>query len=42
MLANSTRRGDLVIDPFAGCGSTLVAAHLMGRRVAAIELEPKF
>ena len=42
MLANSTRRDDLVLDPFAGSGSTIVAAHLMGRRVAAIELEPRF
>ncbi len=42
MLGNSTRRGGLVLDPFAGSGSTIVAAHLMGRRVAAIELEPRF
>lgn len=42
MLSNSTRRGDLVLEPFSGSGSTLVAAHLMGRRVAAIEVEPRF
>jgi len=42
MLANSTRRGDLVLEPFAGSGSTIVAAELMGRRVAAIEIEPRF
>lgn len=42
MLANSTKRGDLILEPFAGSGSTIVAAHLLGRRVAAIELEPKF
>jgi DNA modification methylase len=42
MLANSTRRGDVVLDPFAGSGSTMVACELMGRRAALIELEPRF
>jgi DNA modification methylase len=42
MLANSTRRGDVVLDPFAGSGSTMVACEMMGRRAALIELEPRF
>ncbi|HAL27185.1 MAG TPA: DNA modification methylase, partial [Chloroflexi bacterium] len=42
MLANSTRRGDMVLDPFAGSGSTLVGCELLGRRAALIEFEPRF
>jgi DNA modification methylase len=37
-----TEPGDIVIDPFAGAGSTLVACELTGRRCFALELEPKY
>jgi DNA modification methylase len=37
-----SRPGDLVCDPFAGSGSTLVAAALTGRRYLGIELEAKY
>jgi DNA modification methylase len=41
-IRNSSRRGDLVLDPFGGSGSTLIACEKAGRRAAVVELEPKY
>ncbi|SAI73141.1 site-specific DNA-methyltransferase [Bordetella ansorpii] len=37
-----TQPGDIVLDPFAGSGSTCVAAHQCGRRYVGIELERRY
>lgn len=42
MLANSVRPGGLVFDPFAGSGSTLIAAHIHGADGRVVELDPRY
>jgi DNA modification methylase len=41
-IRNSSRRGDLVLDPFGGSGSTLIACEKAARRAAVMELDPKY
>jgi len=39
MIANSTKPTDIVYDPFCGSGTTLVAAHQLGRIGYGVELD---
>jgi DNA modification methylase len=41
-LRNSTRPDDVVYEPFAGSGTTLIAAEQLGRRCDAMEIDPRY
>jgi site-specific DNA-methyltransferase (adenine-specific) len=41
IITHYSRPGDLVVDPYAGSGRTLVAAHLEGRSAVGAEVLPK-
>ena len=42
LLDATTIVGDVIVDPFAGTGSGLVACHRTGRKWLGIELDPKY
>jgi site-specific DNA-methyltransferase (adenine-specific) len=42
LMGNSCRPGGLVLDPFAGSGTTLIAAERTGRAAALVELDPHY
>ena len=35
-------RGDVVLDTFAGSGTTIIAAERVGRHARALDIEPRF
>lgn len=41
-IRDCSNRGDVILDPFSGSGTTLIAAHKAGRRGAAIEIDPLY
>lgn len=41
-IRDCSKRGDVILDPFAGSGTILLAAERTGRKAAAIELDPHY
>jgi DNA modification methylase len=41
-IANSSRPGEVVLDPFVGSGTTLIAAEELGRRCDAMDIDPRY
>ena len=41
-IKDCSRRGGLVLDPFAGSGTILIAAEKTGRQARAIEIDPHY
>ncbi len=42
LIINSTKEGDLILDPFCGSGTTCVAAKMLGRRYIGIDISEKY
>ena len=41
-IRNSSKSRDIVLDPFGGSGTTMIAAERTGRRARLVELEPRY
>lgn len=42
LMGNSSAPNDVVLDPFLGSGSTLIAAEQLGRRCFGVEIDPRY
>jgi DNA modification methylase len=41
-IKDCSKRGDLVLDPFCGSGTILIAAERTGRKARAMEIDPAY
>ena len=41
-IRNSSKSRDIVLDPFGGSGSTLIACEKAGRQARLVELDPRY
>jgi DNA modification methylase len=41
-IKDCSRRGEIVLDPFGGSGTTIIAAEKSRRRARAIEIDPAY
>lgn len=41
-IRNSSKRGNFVLDPFAGAGATLIACENLGRHACLVEIDPRY
>ncbi len=41
-MRNNSKRGDAVYEPFSGSGTAIISGEMLGRRVFAMEIEPRY
>jgi DNA modification methylase len=41
-IANSSSSGDVIVDPFLGSGTTLIASEQLGRVCYGLEIDPAY
>ena len=42
LINNSSHKGDIVLDPFGGSGSTMIACEQLGRKCRMMEIDPHY